>query len=489
MMPQNSPNGNPYADTVKQRVADVQAQQPEPRPDGPSSEAWSLMLAGRYDEAAKLLPPPKTPGDVQDRADTPHAILEALARELKKDCPPDQIPTESDLCAFLELPETLAVLAPLIESDAAGFAVVSHHPAPDQLTVLAGGLAEDEDGRLTPPLLGIETAHARWLALEPRPEHPLLPLVKAWQARPTPVEPNTRPDRTLPARIAMIDPGDRRAGGLFTPAMHSLDGQPPLPGFGEYMPKSTPALYLQLYDLGVGKVAGERGGHAAPLALRLWVEAILSVGLSDRLRNHPVAMDISLRDLLAKLYPNRRPSPAEYWPRLMAAVEALDSEQARIPWEDPVTGRGGLRRVVSMGDIPRGAGALDDLVTLIVHMPPGAHEGPIVSPNLPQWGVKSAAAYRALIGLAFRWWHPGVTRLPVGRGKRRHWYQSDNPKHYDKLTDAEAVALCFPTSARAQRRNLIPEAWRVLSKLVVEGEARKEEGRLLPPAGGYGCEE
>ena len=71
-------------------------------------------------------------------------------------------------------------------------------------------------------------------------------------------------------------------------------------------------------------------------------------------------MNITLRELLERLYPGRRPSPAEYWPRLMAAVEALDLMDARIPWEDPVTGLGGLRRVVSIGDIPRGPGALDE---------------------------------------------------------------------------------------------------------------------------------
>ena len=37
----------------------------------------------------------------------------------------------------------------------------------------------------------------------------------------------------------------------------------------------------------------------------------------------------------------------------MSAVEALDTMDARIPWQDPETGRGELRRVVSVGGIPR----------------------------------------------------------------------------------------------------------------------------------------
>ena len=63
-------------------------------------------------------------------------------------------------------------------------------------------------------------------------------------------------------------------------------------------------------------------------------------------------------------------------PRLEAAVNALDSPAARIPWEDPVTRRGGLRRVVSVTDIPRGPGKLDDVLTLTVHLPPGTGAGP-----------------------------------------------------------------------------------------------------------------
>ena len=76
--------------------------------------------------------------------------------------------------------------------------------------------------------------------------------------------------------------------------------------------------------------------------------------------------------LLDRLYPGpRKPRPNEYWPRLMRAVEALDTMDARIPWHDPETGRSGLRRVVSVGDIPRGPGALDDVVRMVVDLPPG----------------------------------------------------------------------------------------------------------------------
>ena len=80
---------------------------------------------------------------------------------------------------------------------------------------------------------------------------------------------------------------------------------------------------------------------------------------------------------------------------LTCSPEALDSMDARIPWQDPNTGRGGLRRVVSVGDIPRGPDALDDVVRMVVDLPPGSGPGPLVTPTLGVRGAaKSAPAYR-----------------------------------------------------------------------------------------------
>ena len=101
----------------------------------------------------------------------------------------------------------------------------------------------------------------------------------------------------------------------------------------------------------------------------------------------------------------------------MAAVEALDSWDARVPLYDPQTKRSELRRVVSVGGIPRGPGALDESVRIIVDLPPGSGNGPQVSDKLRLWGVKSAPAYRLLINLSYQWHNPGVTKIPVGKGK------------------------------------------------------------------------
>ena len=288
-----------------------------------------------------------------------------------------------------------------------------------------------------------------------------------------------RTDRILPARLAMVDHTDRRAGQLFTPAAHAVERggeQLKLPGFGLERARITPALPLALYDLGGGS-SMERG-HGAPLALRLWVESILAVGLTDRANPWPTVLEIPLRDLLRKLYPSkRRPRPNEYWPRLMQAVEILDS--TRIPWEDPETGKGGLQRIVNVSSIPRGPGKLDDAVRIIVDLPPGSGKGPVVSPHLARYGVQSAPLYRGLLNLAYQWFDPGQTRRPVRGGK--HWLQVADPKRYPTITDDLLIEMFYPTSSQKARRNLASRARKDLDRLVKDGEARIVKGRLMPP--------
>ena len=319
---------------------------------------------------------------------------------------------------------------------------------------------------------------------EPKPRFPLTPIVEAWLRRPIPAEPNLRPDRVLPAKLAMVRPTDRRAGRLFSAAAHvsRQDGQQVMPGFG-YDDPLSPAFPVSLYDLGVSNP--DKAGGAAPLAFRLFVESVLSVPLSARDQDRATSVSVTLRELLAKLYPNAIPRPSRYWPRLNRAVEALDSFDARIPWFDAETGHGGLRRVVSVIDIPRGPDTLDDLVRLVVDLPPGSKVGPVVPATLGQWGLRSAPAYRGLLNLAYRWHDPGRTRYPVDGG--RHWVQMQDPYRYDPVSEDELVRLMFPTSSHKTRRVQLKRARRTLAMLEQAGELRVvEDGktlRILPPPG------
>ena len=309
------------------------------------------------------------------------------------------------------------------------------------------------------------------------------PVILEWQkSQPKAVEPERRLYRILPSKLAQVQPGDRRALKLFSPAAHSPDGQRALPGFGAWVNPATPALPLALYDLGVG--AGKSAGRGAgPLALRMFVEAILLAPATESRDGNPQIFHLTLDEFVRRLWPRldgSRPTPANFWPRMVKAVAAIDAPEARVPWYDPETGRGGTRRVVIYGDLTRGPLHLDDQVQVIVNLPPGSHVGPMVGPNLGYWGMKSAPTYRLHLNLSYRLFEPGRTHTPVGKGKRRHWVLVDDPRRFGRLSDDELVQLAFPTSTNRARRNLLPEARAALDRLVAHEDFRVVEGKVMP---------
>ena len=190
-------------------------------------------------------------------------------------------------------------------------------------------------------------------------DSPLVHLARAWQDRPVLVRPNRRPDQILPSRLAQVDLTDNRAGRLFGFAAHTKDGQLVLPGFSESVTPRSPALPLELYDLGLGPQ--QTPGRGAPLALRLFVSSVLAVPERQRREGARVVYRFTLRELMERLWPGKRLYPSQQWPGLMQAIELVD--KTRIPWYDPETGHGGMRRVVGFDDVPRSPHHLEDLVS------------------------------------------------------------------------------------------------------------------------------
>ena len=177
--------------------------------------------------------------------------------------------------------------------------------------------------------LNLEGVHELWRDADPQPRHPLAPLVH-------------------------VNRNDRRAG-LFSPAIWAATRQGTkdqfdlFPGFGpgEAQGPIVPALPLALYDLG-GSGAMTRGGPgAAPLALRIFVETVLSA-------NGPGNSRARQRDAPLPLPPQRFGD----W---LATLYPVSAE-----WR-----RGAARLIVVPVDIPR-SGRRDDWIRFEVHLPPGS---------------------------------------------------------------------------------------------------------------------
>lgn len=298
---------------------------------------------------------------------------------------------------------------------------------------------------------------------------------------PEPVEMNDHDSPLLPNSVALVGPGSLFANRGRFAVYTRLDAgmrASELPLLDRDV--QGPLLPLVLYNL-LSAPGHRKGGHgAADLALRIYIEGLCSVMQRDwqRSERHPVLVSTTLREFLTWFYPVRRPRPNEYWPRLMAACAALDREESRLPWRDPETGQSGLRRVVSLADIPRGPDALDDSMGLAVHLPPGSTYGPkIHRARLRHWGYTSEPAYRALVALSYQWHLPGQTRIPSAGG----WVQSQDPADYEEYSPSRIIELCYPTSVHVNRRMLLARSWKVLRRLEESGDLRIVGNRILPP--------
>ena len=342
----------------------------------------------------------------------------------------------------------------------------------------------DSEGQRTPlSAAHVLDVHAEIEGREDKPPHPLQPLVWAWLERPTEVEAVTgNQPRLLPYGLGLVTPkdeSDTRTLALLSNVAQG--GQLRMPDFPEVDDVDVGlALPVQLFDLGAGKKK-VYGKGAAPLALRLFVESLLALKVEDRGRR--AIFTVKLRDLLDRLYPNGRPSPAKYWPKLTEAAELISGNAARIPWYDYERRTGGLWQAVTVRNIPRHRDALDDYVTMEVYLPPTARRGPPTSPNLPAWGVKSARAYRLLLNLPAHWWVEGKTFKP--KGKRAPWGMTPDADAYPVTTETALVRMAHPTSENQNSRDLWKRTRDTLEDLAAAGEIlpidERSDGLLILP--------
>ena len=209
---------------------------------------------------------------------------------------------------------------------------------------------------------------------------------------------------------------------------------------------SRPRLPIHLHRLGLD----QQHGTGAPVAERMWVEALLSA--ANQTPNRPEKYSVTFREFMQALWPGQHLRPSEWLPKVEAAAEALSRREARIAWEDPATGHGGLRQVVAVTDIPRTPDKLEDLVTVTVDLPPGSRAGPLMPKNLLAWGARSHLAFVGLINLGFNWFDPGALRVPAKRGT--HWLQVAGPDSLSRPhAGRPARAIHAAPELEAQRRS------------------------------------
>ena len=340
-----------------------------------------------------------------------------------------------------------------------------------------------------------ELVHLTWeeaTKVVPSIKHPLAPLIRAWQSGPKEVQPvrdtdgNLRSD-TIGPRIAMRASGGKTDRLYLPPAHVELDStgkQTVFPGFGDgNRTGRIPVLPVELYDLGV-QAGTSRGGHGgAPVPARMLVKLAAAPSTSVRHGERFVTYNITLRDLRDALYPptfldgrSRQIRPVSYlWPRVREAIRIINQD-ARIPVLNPATGYGYYHHLLRINE-NFGRIDLNMPISVVLDIPPEVEGGVQLPKRLDQWGAESAPAYRALIGLSFLWHEPGRTHAPLGG----RWLRKTGPDPYDPLDDDDVIALAYPSSVKANRRELARRAWGALENLEEHGELRIDERRILPP--------
>ena len=474
--------------------------------------------------------------------DHPQPDLTTLTEFVRHGCPDDAL-LESEKRARANLRDTwMAAVAATGDREA--------EQGKTWLSLAFGSPPEPTDAKTTWPLIS-GPQDARGLdapsvvayqcsvweeAGQPEGQHPLVPLISAWFARPKLVAPETQPYGIIPraAYDGLAPALPKREAPLPPLPVDNFSASPSMAYLPGLAPESRPGIAppLALFD-GTG-LQSLTNGRGAPLALRLWLEALMCAPVEHRRR---ARFHLALRDVVEWLWPNDK------YPRLIPdrrdaltmAFRALD--QARLPWEGEYMGKwgSGWWRPVSVVSLP--SVDLDSSVILDVELPPGSGNGPLVDRHiLRAFGLDSAPAYRGYLNLAYIWDRRGTyggkrvtpTRPVVHRnaagnildGKGRvitnrdgspttNWAHPRAVRTGDAETNpaservglrrvytpADMVALCFPQGVgegAANLRKYRQRARETMERMAEAGAVILEMGlnsdgaeglRILPPPG------
>lgn len=415
-------------------------------------------------------------------------LLAALARGIAgADCPPEKIPSESDLsdwirrghCPDTAMAESVSRLDAMTPGSwwsgwAAGRLLVAANSVLE-----VGALVAVADHRGTEVTIPPFFVHTVWRDLpeESRPLHPLGAIVEAWQHRPTRVEPETRKDKRIWPKIEAIPPDAARMRALIF-----AGNGPVVPGVGQVklIPDVEPtrAPLLDMVD-GAGVPVMARG-RGAPLAQRFAVRSLLSVKMQDRGRNLYVEVPFAVWELMAGLFPGGKMQLSRDWPKVREMLRTMHEYVYPLPngdewrpWHVPI---------VPANPRP------DDMLCVNIALIRQIAGGPEIDlAELDRLGAQSAPRYRAYLAASSIAWVDGVTRVPVDKSRGQYRYARDVSR-YPVITREDRRRLAFGPHDKGNRTKAqIDTPWEDLPGLVVVDRNARDprqgiEGWRIVPA-------
>ena len=344
---------------------------------------------------------------------TAQEILAWVARTVWEDdhngdaCPSHQLPTEEDLSQFIE--DTWENPKPSAKSDLAAFSIRIGDFY--QSAMMYKGPENDVMPRTDG---GIEDLHRHWIRIGKPDPHPLASLVRTWQRRQQPIDPDRRQRGVVPAVLVRREHNLEHLPALVPPEEPGIVTLPLQDHLPRLRPddddkRNLPAL-LALFDAATGSQIMRGGVH---LSLAIFVEALLSIPRDAPLglgKVGPFAIGEIAGDWLQWQKTHYRPNKAGTGIALRNALFKVHNLAV------PIGNRGGWYYPLMV----RGVEGMrwEDRIAFLAEIIGGAQVGPAVDRHvLRSLRKHSTPAYRGYLSLCFDWdyygGHQGRLALPT----------------------------------------------------------------------------
>lgn len=360
----------------------------------------------------------------------------------------------------------------------------------------------NEQGQtIGPAAYSLEQVHDAWKAIPQnrRPPHPLAPLVEAWQAEPTPVDPFRPQIRAVLPNFKKTDNNARFLLKARQPVPVST-GEQMLLDLPELTPQGCASWLLRLFDRAGGQ--SMRQGRGAPWDMRLFIGAMLHLPIAKR-DNQWHNLRLPTEEVVSWLHPNGWTNRARDWSSFPEALFCMNKELGVVEIEGL-----GYVQIIGATVIPKMPN--DPMVEFIVRIPKtAAHGARLDWPRLCKYGLTSAVLYRAyLASMEFMHLsaHKGqpITQVigkpligsdgkPLrrkgGQVKRSETETIPNPatRYVRGLTEGELTAMIGLNPRERYHRQRTRAAFDTLHKdgvinLKKEGHGRRTVWRIFGPA-------